>query len=144
MEQNNIHKERINYVKNIIDDRGIEVLTGKSVNYPQITVSGDTEEELKEEATTMIKMWLQYGTEQMAQEDPVELHHIEDGNEWLHQPNIDYWEIEKIKHLLRSRTTMRTWLMNIIVPIIATGKLEDAYSDDTAYSVIEAIINYEQ
>lgn len=113
MEKKIEHKERINYVVSHHEDGKVSY-TGKSLNYNACCSSWESIEDLEKEMKAMISMWLEFGKETI--EGPgLEMKEVTE-EEWnALEDNIDYWEIERIKRLLK-RPGIQEWLKELIVP----------------------------
>lgn len=100
-------KERIVYCKNPPDDEGIEVLSGKSVNYPQVIESANTVEELKSNILRGIKVWMDHTEKTIQTEDDLEAVELDPESWFWSEVNTTYWEMERFKYLMMSRQDYR-------------------------------------
>jgi hypothetical protein len=100
-------KERIVYCKNPPNSENIEILTGKSINYPQVIESGNTVEELKSNILRGIKAWMNHTAETIQTEDDLEAIELDPESWFWNEANTTYWEMERFKYLMMSRPDYR-------------------------------------
>lgn len=100
-------KERIVYCKNPPNSDGIEVLTGKTINYPQVVESANTVEELKSNILQGIKAWTDFTKETIQTEDDLEAIELDPKSWFWNEANTTYWEMERFRYLMMSRQDYR-------------------------------------
>lgn len=132
------HKERINYIVSTSTDKTVYV--GKSVNY-SIVMQGNTIEELEEKMKAGVQVWINHAQRTIDQENPFELKECTE-EEWeAAEDNIDYWEIERVKRLLKRPTIALKFATVIAETIVKYSQKE--YAEDTAVRIIDALIDQE-
>lgn len=138
--ENKKWQERINYVVQHHSDGKISY-TGQSVNYGGcICSSWKSVEDLQRKMKVMIEMYLEHGKKTI--QEPLEMKELTH-EEWeAKDDNIDYWEIERIKRILRRSTIQEKW-KKIIGEEILEGEIERLYAGTVADRVIQALIDQE-
>lgn len=131
MEKKN-YKERLNYVRD--NSLGHEVLIGSMANTPGV-FQADDEEDLKKMGLSFGKMWLEFMGQELSVDEPFELKELT-VEEWeAKDDNIDYWEIERIKRLLK-RPTINAKFIDLINQAIS-----DSDGSSLATTIMNKLIN---
>lgn len=135
------HQERVYWIAEKHDDGRISD-TGKSVNYGSCTSSWVSVDDLYKNMQGMINSWIQHAKNTMSQHDPLEMVECKTQEEWdSTDDNIDYWEIERMKRILKRPSVQDKWqyiIRNTIREWSDTGK---GTEDDCANLIIQALVN---
>lgn len=140
MTENKKFQERINYIKDT--STGKEVLIGAIINYPGV-FEGDDIEDLKRVAKSFIESHIQFTTEEVLdQDEPFDLREMTLEEFEAKDDNITYWEIERLRRILKRPEVYDKWKDIIADKILLTRENHESGCNQIAAEIMEALVSY--
>ena len=120
-------------------------ILGKMVNYPALSVYGNSEEQLIERAKEVLQIEKDMIDNILTGECELEIKQVATEDDWLWSDvNILQWEIDRLQYILSNKEDIRKVLLEIITNTVTKVNGGDTeHSMYTAAKIVEAIIKYD-